>query len=78
MSTFRARFIGGPLSGQAVWIEEHCTSLNVQVAGEGHGLKRTLEYRRDGLMLTFVGEAQPEAGVISPSHSLGVSNARND
>ena len=50
------RFIGGPLSGQVVWVEDDCVALNVQIAAKGDTLKRTAEYRRDGQTLQFVEE----------------------
>jgi len=50
------RFIGGPLSGQVVWVEDECVSLNVQIAAKGETMKRTVEYRRDGQTLQFVEE----------------------
>jgi hypothetical protein len=56
MSALKMRFIGGPLSGQVVWVEDDCTSLNVQIAAKGETLKRTVEYRRDGQTLLFVEE----------------------
>jgi hypothetical protein len=54
MNQVRIRFIGGPLNGQAVWIDQDRSSLSVQVAPGGGGPHRTLEYRRDGEMLVYV------------------------
>jgi hypothetical protein len=56
MSAERVRLIGGPLSGQAVWVEAGKTSLQVHIAAREDRLTRTLEYRREGLGLLFVGE----------------------
>ena len=54
MSQIRIRFIGGPLNGQAVWMDGDRPSLSVQIAAEGDSLRKTVEYRRDGGMLVFV------------------------
>ncbi|HXV87094.1 MAG TPA: hypothetical protein VD793_10355 [Gemmatimonadales bacterium] len=54
----RFRLVGGPLSGQVVWLEQGRAGLTVQVAPVGTTPKRTLEYRCDGGVLAFVREVQ--------------------
>ena len=62
MSQVRLRFIGGPLNGRAVWIDEDRSSLSVQVAGLAQGVRQQLEYRRDGGMLVFIEPTDPKEG----------------
>ncbi|HEX9582040.1 MAG TPA: hypothetical protein VF970_13125 [Gemmatimonadales bacterium] len=59
MTPIRLRLIGGPLSGQVVWLDEGRVGVTVQVAPNGGSPKRSLEYRRDGQALAFVRELQP-------------------
>jgi hypothetical protein len=62
VSQVRVRFVGGPLNGQAVWIDETRASISVQVAQSGSIPTHTLEYRREGGMLVFI-EPHPPATV---------------
>ena len=56
MGTVRLRLLGGALSGQVLWVEESCGSVNVKMAGDG-GAPTTLQYRRDGATASFVTES---------------------
>ena len=67
MSAERVRLVGGPLSGQVLWIEAGKTSLQVHVAARGDGFKRTFEYRRDGFGLLFAGEVSPVTPTMEKS-----------
>lgn len=59
-NTIQVRFHGGFLDGRMLWVDEECASLNVQVAEREDGTRRTLEYRRDGALLVFVRETEPQ------------------
>ncbi len=61
MSQLKVRFIGGPLNGQAVWMDDARNTLTVQVATGPNTPKRTLEYRREGGILVFIEEPGPTA-----------------
>ena len=56
MSIRLLRFVGGPLQGKVVWVENACVTLNVHIGGQLPGATKTLHYRQSEGMLRYVGE----------------------
>ena len=48
MTADRLRMVGGPMSGQTLWLDKDKDSLRVHTAATQDSPKRTYEYRRDG------------------------------
>ena len=66
MAAIPMRFSGGALDGKTLWVEDNCTELSVQVAGDDGGATRQLHYRREGDLLLYMGEGQADPRPEAP------------
>ncbi len=69
MTADRLRMVGGPLNGQALWLDGEKASVRVSIASTADTPKRTYEYRREGPGLLFVGEVEAADVIVAPKTS---------